>query len=170
MGRVVVYGAAGAATAAYDRSLPTPATQQTPPMQGIRRKIVYVGLYELFAIAFSSTGLAVGANASLERAGAIAVATAVIAVVWNLVYNTLFERWEARQSVRGRSFRRRVAHAIGFELGFLILLVPLFAWWFDITIWHALVLEIGLALFFLVYTFVFNWAFDKVFGLPAAAQ
>ena len=139
-------------------------------MQGIRRKVVYVGLYELFAIAISSTGLAAGANASLERAGAIAVATAVIAVVWNLVYNTLFERWEARQSVRGRGLGRRVAHAVGFELGFLVLLVPLFAWWFGIGLQHALVLELGLALFFLLYTFVFNWSFDKVFGLPASAQ
>ena len=138
-------------------------------MQGIRRKAVYVGLYELFAIAFSSTGLAAGANASLERAGAIAVATAVIAVVWNLVYNTLFERWEARQSVRGRGLGRRVAHAIGFELGFLVLLVPLFAWWMDIGWWHALVLDLGLSAFFFVYTFAFNWAFDAVFGLPASA-
>lgn len=138
-------------------------------MQGARRKIVYVTLYELFAIAISSTGLSVGSGASLERAGVIAVASAVIAIVWNLVYNTLFERWESRQSVRGRGLARRVAHAIGFELGFLVLLVPLFAWWFDIGLQHALVLEIGLALFFLLYTFVFNWAFDKVFGLPASA-
>lgn len=139
-------------------------------LQGARRKIVYVSLYELIAIVFASTGLAVGAGASLERAGVIAVATSLIAVVWNLVYNTLFERWEARQRVRGRSIRRRVAHAIGFELGFLVMLVPLFAWWFGIGLQHALVLEIGLALFFLVYTFAFNWAFDKIFGLPAAAQ
>lgn len=138
-------------------------------MQGIRRKIVYVGLYELIAIAISSTGLALGASASLERAGVIAVVASVIAVVWNLVYNTLFERWESRQSVRGRGFGRRAAHAVGFELGFLVLLVPLFAWWFGISLQHALVLEIGLALFFLLYTFVFNWAFDRVFGLPASA-
>lgn len=138
-------------------------------MQGARRKIVYVTLYELFAIAISSTGLSVGSGASLERAGVIAVASAVIAIVWNLVYNTLFERWESRQSVRGRGLARRVAHAIGFELGFLVLLVPLFAWWFDIGLQHALVLEIGLAMFFLLYTFVFNWAFDRVFGLPASA-
>jgi uncharacterized membrane protein len=139
-------------------------------LQGGLRKIVYISLYELIAIVIASTGLAAGAGASLERAGAIAVASSVIAVVWNLVYNTLFERWEARQSVRGRSVRRRMAHAIGFELGFLVMLVPLFAWWFGIGLRHALVLEIGLALFFLVYTFAFNWAFDKTFGLPAAAQ
>jgi uncharacterized membrane protein len=97
------------------------------------------------------------------------VATSVIAVVWNLVYNTLFERWEARQTVRGRSFQRRAAHAIGFELGFIVSLVPLFAWWLDIGFWHALVLDLGLSLFFLVYTFAFNLGFDKVFGLPASA-
>lgn len=138
-------------------------------LQGLRRKIVYVSLYELFAIAISSTGLALGSGSSLERAGVLAVASSLIAVAWNLVYNTLFERWEARQTVRGRGFQRRAAHAIGFELGFLFLLVPLFAWWLKIGLWHALGLEIGLALFFLAYTFVFNWAFDKVFGLPASA-
>ena len=30
-------------------------------------------------------------------------------------------------------------------------------------------LDLGLLLFFLVYTFVFNWVFDRVFGLPASA-
>ncbi len=139
-------------------------------LQGARRKILYVGLYELIAIVFASLGLAAGADSSLERASVIAVASSVIAVLWNLVYNTLFERWESRQIVRGRSFARRAAHAVGFELGFLFMLVPLFAWWFGISLWHALVLDIGLALFFLTYTFAFNWAFDHVFGLPASAQ
>ena len=32
-----------------------------------------------------------------------------------------------------------------------------------------LVLDLGLSLFFLVYTFAFNLGFDKVFGLPASA-
>ena len=52
----------------------------------------------------------------------------------------------------------------------LVIMRRHFFWWFGITLQHALVLEIGLALFFLLYTFVFNWSFDKVFGLPASAQ
>lgn len=138
-------------------------------LQGMRRRVVYVGLYELFAIAITSAGLALGSGSSVERAGVAAVASTLIAVVWNVVYNAVFERWEARQTVRGRSFRRRAAHAIGFELGFIIALVPLFAWWLHIGLWQALVLDIGLSVFFLVYTFVFNLGFDKVFGLPASA-
>ena len=35
---------------------------------------------------------------------------------------------------------------------------------------QALAMEAGLMVFFLVYTFAFNWAFDGIFGLPAAAQ
>lgn len=139
-------------------------------MQGIRRKIVYITLFELIAVAITSTGLAAGSSSSLQHASVLAVATSVIAVVWNLVYNTAFERWEARQTVRGRSFKRRAVHAIGFELGFIVSLVPLFAWWLDIGWWHALVLDLGLSAFFLVYTFAFNLGFDHVFGLPVSAQ
>ncbi len=139
-------------------------------MQGIRRKLVYVTLFELIAIAISSTGLAAGSGASMQHAGVAAIASSVIAVLWNLVYNTAFERWEARQTVRGRSFKRRAAHAVGFELGLSICLVPLFIWWLQIGLGQALLLDIALSLFFLVYTFAFNLAFDKVFGLPLSAQ
>jgi uncharacterized membrane protein len=31
-------------------------------------------------------------------------------------------------------------------------------------------MDLALIVFFLCYTFVFNWAFDRVFGLPASAQ
>ena len=63
-----------------------------------------------------------------------------------------------------------MAHAIGFEGGLVFTLVPLFAWWFDITLWHAFVMDLGLIVFFLCYTFVFNWVFDHLFGLPASAM
>jgi uncharacterized membrane protein len=38
-----------------------------------------------------------------------------------------------------------------------------------VSLWQALLYDAALLLFFLVYTFVFNWAFDRVFGLPASA-
>ncbi len=138
-------------------------------MPGMKRKIVYVSLYEGFAIVAATLGLAGMSGQGMQAAGILAVATSAIAVVWNLVFNTLFERWEARQPVRGRSFARRVAHAVGFEGGLTLIFVPLMAWWLDVTWLHALWMDLGLLLFFLVYTFVFNWAFDRVFGLPASA-
>jgi len=51
-----------------------------------------------------------------------------------------------------------------------LILVPLMAWWFAVTLWQALVMEAALVIFFLVYTYIFNWVFDHFFGLPASAQ
>ena len=139
-------------------------------MQGLQRRVVYITLYEGIAIVCASAGLALMTDAGLGHSGMLAVVASVIAVIWNLAFNALFERWESRQAVRGRSVRRRIAHAIGFEGGLIAFLVPMFAWGLGVTLWQALVMDLGLVLFFLVYTFVFNWGFDQVFGLPRSAQ
>ena len=138
-------------------------------MQGLKRRVVYISLYEGIAIVAASAGLALVSGQGLGHSGVLAVIASVIAVLWNLAFNALFERWESSQAVRGRGVRRRIAHAIGFEGGLVAFLVPMFAWWLGVSLWDALVMDLGLVVFFLVYTFVFNWAFDAIFGLPASA-
>ena len=138
-------------------------------LRGPRRRVIYVTLYELIAIAVVTVALALFTDTGWGSSGGLAVGSSAIAVLWNLVFNHFFERWEARQPVRGRSAVRRVAHAIGFEGGLLLWLVPFIAWWLGVSLWQALLLDIGLLVFFLVYTFVFTWAFDRLFGLPASA-
>ena len=145
--------------------LPAPATG----LQGTVRRLVFVALYELIAIAVSSLlfmAIGLGAGAS----GVMAVVASTLAIGWNVTFNHLFEKWEARQTVKGRSVLRRVVHALGFEGGLALMLIPLMAWWFEVSLWQATWMEAGLLLFFLVYTYAFNWAFDQVFGLPASAQ
>nr|WP_240456866.1 PACE efflux transporter [Acidovorax sp. 1608163] len=138
-------------------------------LQGPKRRVLYVTLYELIAIAAATLGLAVLTGQGAGHSGVVAVAASAVAVVWNVVFNWAFERWEARQAVRGRGIGRRIAHAIGFEGGLVFTLVPLFAWWFNVSLWQAFVMDLALIVFFLCYTFVFNWVFDRVFGLPASA-
>lgn len=139
-------------------------------MQGPWRRVVYVAAYELIAIVLAGAGLLLMSGGGLWQAGSLAAATSAVAVAWNFVFNHLFERWEARRAQKGRSLRVRIAHALGFEGGLAVLLVPLIAWWLNVSLWQALVMDFALLLFFLVYTFAFNWAFDAVFGLPASAQ
>ncbi|MDR4126381.1 PACE efflux transporter [Yanghanlia caeni] len=138
-------------------------------MQGWKRRVVFVTLYEGIAIALTGAVLALLGH-SLTHSLVASVGASVLAVVWNLIFNGMFEAWERRQSVKGRSLRRRVAHAIGFEGGLVLLIVPFFAWWLNVGLWEAFVLDLGFIVFFLVYTFVFSWCFDKVFGLPASAM
>ena len=145
------------------------AAHQASGLQGPWRRVIYVTLYEIIAIVASSL-LFIAIGQAPGESGVMAVVASAIAVVWNVTFNSAFEWWEARQSVKGRSIRRRIAHAIGFEGGLALILVPFMAWWFGVTLWQALVMEAALVVFFLVYTYVFNWVFDHFFGLPASAQ
>ena len=138
-------------------------------MQGVKRKLVYVTLYEVIATAIITLILLIMGHAVLD-AGVASGMTSAIAVSWNLAWNSLFESWEARQPERGRNIKRRIMHALGFEFGLLAVLVPVMAWWLEISLWHAFVLDMGLLIFFVFYTFVFSLAFDRIFGLPLSAQ
>lgn len=136
-------------------------------LQGPRRKLVHACLYEAIAIGIMTLAVRlVRPDADTAEAGSLAVLTSVIALGWNMAFNTLFEAWERRQADRRRTVRRRMAHAIGFEGGLAALTVPLIAWWLDMGWWEAVLADLGLLVFFLGYTFVFNWVFDHVFGLP----
>ncbi|MDM0111594.1 PACE efflux transporter [Variovorax sp. J22R133] len=139
-------------------------------MQGIKRKVIYISLYEGLAIVAASAGLSLMSGEGLDKSGPLAIASSVVAILWNLGFNTLFERWESTQATKGRSLMRRIVHAIGFEGGLAAILVPLFAWVLKVSLFEALVMDLGLLLFFLVYTFAFNWGFDRVFGLPRSAM
>jgi uncharacterized membrane protein len=139
-------------------------------VQGLQRKIVYVVSFELIAIALASTLLRLLADSPVTTAGITAAASSTIAMAWNYLYNLLFEAWETRQARKGRSLLRRVAHVIGFEAGLVTMLVPLFAWVLGVSLFTALLLNGVMIVFFLVYGFVFNLVFDRLFGLPLSAQ
>jgi uncharacterized membrane protein len=138
-------------------------------LQGTKRKITYVATYEVLAFLFGTLGFFSFSNSSLELASALAVFGSLFAVSWNFTYNALFERWESKRITRGRGFRRRVVHALGFEAGFLLVLMPAAAWWLEISYLHSFLLNLGLNVFFLCYTFFFTWCFDRMFGLPISA-
>ena len=79
-----------------------------------------------------------------------------IALVWNMIYNAGFDRLENRYGLT-RNLRLRVIHAFGFELGLILIVIPLAAWWLNISLWQAFVLDIALVLFYLPYAFSTTW-------------
>lgn len=139
-------------------------------LQGPWRKVVHATLFELAAVVIVGLGLSWMFDQDVTQTGGLAIATSLIAMAWNMAFNTAFEAWERRQADRRRTVRRRVAHAIGFEGGMVAMTLPLIAWWLNMSWWEALLTDLGLMAFFLVYAFAFNWAFDHVFGLPASAR
>ncbi|MNJ74725.1 Bacterial Transmembrane Pair family protein [compost metagenome] len=87
-----------------------------------------------------------------------------------MFYNWAFEYWEARQAQRRRTLWRRFVHALGFEGGLVLILLPVVAGWLQISLWAALLTNLALFLFFFVYAFVFQWAFDRLFDVPDSAR
>lgn len=138
-------------------------------MQGVKRKLVYVTAYEIIGMVISALGLALLSGTAASNTGPLAVIITTIAVSWNVIYNTLFEFWEIRQVSRTRTLKRRILHAVGFQLTLVVYLIPLIAWWMEISLVQAFLLDMALIVIIPCYTFVFNWAFDKIFGLPTSA-
>jgi uncharacterized membrane protein len=133
------------------------------------RRVLQAVLYESIAIVAVGPALGWMFAEPIGSTIALAVLLSSVALAWNYVFNGWFERWEARQPVKGRSWRRRLLHGLGFEGGLVVMLVPLMAWWLDTTLLKAFVADLGVLAFFFVYAIVFTWAFDRVFGLPASA-
>ncbi|ESW60031.1 MAG: membrane protein [Rhodobacter sp. CACIA14H1] len=134
------------------------------------RRVIYATSFEAGGIALSTALLLLMADTSAAGSFVFSVLASTVAMLWNLMFNALFESWERRQTVRGRSFARRAAHALLFEAGLVCLLLPLTAWWFAVPLLVALAYEAALILAFLIYTWLFTLAFDSLFGLPASAR
>ncbi|MGV8987318.1 MAG: PACE efflux transporter [Cypionkella sp.] len=139
-------------------------------MRPTPRKIIYAISFEAGGIVIGGAALIVMSDAGAAKSLSLAAFGAGVAMLWSLAFNTLFERWEARQTTKGRSPRRRTAHAVLFEGGLVLILLPATAWWLSTTIRNALTYEAVLIAVFLIYAWAFTWAFDKVFGLPDSAK
>ena len=133
------------------------------------RRILQAVLYEAIAVAFLGPALSLVFERPLVSTLSLALLMSAVALAWSYVFNSLFERWESRQRVGGRSPQRRFIHALGFEGGLVILLVPLMAGWLRISWIQALLADIGTLVVFFVYSVAFTWLFDRIFGLPISA-
>jgi len=117
--------------------------------------------FEVVAIAIVSPVAAWLMDKPLFQMGALAIMLSTVAMVWNMIYNAGFDRVFPRERVQ-RGLGLRVMHALGFEGGFILIGLPLAAWMLGVSLWQAFLVEIGFFLFFLPYTVVYNWVYDKL--------
>lgn len=104
--------------------------------------------------------LMIFASAAPAQSGVLTIVSSVVAMTWNYLFNRLFDGLQARLGFR-KGLLVRSMHAVAFEAGLLLVLIPFAAWWLQITLFDALRLECGLVLFFLAYALVFNLLWDR---------
>jgi uncharacterized membrane protein len=115
--------------------------------------------YEAIAIGLCTPLFAWLMHTPLLAMGALTLANCVMALVWNVVFNTVFDRLQNTLGFR-KTFVTRALHAVFFEGGLMLAGLPLAAWWLDISLMSAAALEGGLLLFFLPYTYLYHWSYD----------
>ncbi|MDO6704791.1 PACE efflux transporter [Photobacterium sp. 1_MG-2023] len=107
----------------------------------------------------------------MAQIGVLGVIFSVIATFWNYAYNLMFDHAMLKYSGQlHKQPRHRIVHALGFELSLLVITLPIMAWWLEIGLWQALIMDLGLVVFYLIYAYAYNLVYDKVFPLPEAAQ
>lgn len=102
-----------------------------------------------------------GFGRSIFQMGTVAIVLSTLAMLLNLFYNMIFDRyWPLIKGLRPTKIR--VMHAIGFELSFVIIGLPILAFLLNMSLWNAFLLEVGFFAFFLFYTYAFNLSYDKL--------
>jgi len=69
-----------------------------------------------------------------------------------------------------KSLGLRVLHALLFEGGLLVLLLPPMAWYLGMGLWQTFVMDLAIVVFYVVYAFLFNLAYDRVFPVSGNEQ
>ena len=144
-------------------------------MRSTRDRIRHALLFEAIGLALIIPLGTVLFGLHASEMGVIGIGSAVAATGWNYVYNLGFDH--AMQRLVGhtrKSLGLRLVHAVTFEAGLLVILLPPIAWYLGIGLVQAFVMDIAIALFYVAYAFVFNWGYDRAFPLKdwgeAAAQ
>ncbi|AYO56306.1 MULTISPECIES: chlorhexidine efflux PACE transporter AceI [Acinetobacter] len=126
-----------------------------------KRRIVHALSYEIILLVIIAIALSFIFEVPMEVTGTLGIAMAVTSVVWNMVFNHFFEKYEQRKKLQ-RTIRVRILHAIGFEGGLMLATIPMVAYAMDMTILQAILLDLGMTSCILVYTFIFQWCYDLV--------
>ncbi|WP_027858649.1 PACE efflux transporter [Marinobacterium jannaschii] len=130
-------------------------------------RLRYTLVFEALLLALFTPVLSYVFEKSPLETGSLAIVLSVKAMLVNYIYNYFFDRFDVKNGriPTERSTKWRVIHATGFELILTCTSLPLFMWWLGISFWPALMMDISMVLFVLVFTFCYTLAYDKIFPL-----
>ena len=144
-----------------------------PPLRSLPDRIRQVALFEVGGLLLITPPFVwLSGVPATDSLGLLAL-IALIAALWNTSYNTAFDWIEGRLTGRTADLRpvgMRALHAIGFESGLLLVSLPIIMLWTGMSWLEALIADIGLAIAYVVYAFVFNWLYDKSFPIDAPSE
>ena len=126
-----------------------------------RRRIIHALSYEIILLVIIAIALSFIFAVPMEVTGTLGIAMAITSVVWNMIFNHFFEKYEAKRILK-RTVGVRILHAIGFEGGLMLATIPMVAYALEMSLGQAFLTDLSLTLCILVYTFIFQWCYDHI--------
>lgn len=133
-------------------------------MRTTRDRVRQAISFEVIGLLLSIPLAALTFGFDLGKTSVLGAVGATMATVWNYVFNLAFDHSLKRLTGSTRkTLRTRFVHAISFEAGLMLAFLPVIAWWMEIGLIEALLVDVAFVVFYLVYAFVFTWCYDTAF-------
>lgn len=139
-----------------------------PRLRSLGDRLRQIALFEIGGLLLITPPFAWASGVPLRDSIGLLALLALVAAIWNGIYNTSFDWVEGRLTGRTadrRPWPLRCLHAVGFETGLLLWALPIIVWWTGMAWIEALLADIALAIAYTLYAFVFNIGYDRVFPL-----
>lgn len=126
-----------------------------------KRRWVHALSYEVILLVIIALVLSYMFEMPMQVTGGLGIAMAVTSVLWNMLFNHYFEKFEAKHQLH-RTFKIRILHAIGFEGGLMLATIPMVAYALEISMLQAILIDLLMTLSILLYTFIFQYCYDHI--------
>lgn len=149
------------------------SAEREVPLRSFRERVIQTLSYELGALLLVTPLYQWLFDTSTGESLQLLVALSVAVMLWSPLHNSLFDWLDARWFGRVASDRHgwsRWAHAFSHEISTLFVTLPLIMWIGSHDFLDALLLDLGLTLFYTAYAWAFHWCFDRLRPVrPSAA-
>ncbi|BCS89075.1 PACE efflux transporter [Pseudodesulfovibrio sediminis] len=137
-------------------------------MRTLADRLRHTILFELIGLLTCTPIASYILDRDIIKVGTMTIIVSLTAMVFNYLFNLGFDHLLVKlgRPVNVRPPWLRTIHAVSFEGSLILFTTPFVAWWLDMGLWAAFMTDIGFALFYLVYTYLFNWAYDILFPMP----
>lgn len=126
-----------------------------------KERLFHAILFEILAILISILAVKLISHYPTTETTLIIVLISLIAVIWNMLFNWIFDLFFTAPR-ETRKIPLRIFHTIAFEGGLLLFTLPMIVYILNISWLEAFIMDIGLTLLILIYTFFFNLGYDHI--------
>lgn len=124
-------------------------------------RLFHMLLFEAIALVILSILAVVVTGENAAKMTGLAALLSVIAMIWNYIFNWLFDRVFGEDRL-SRTLGMRIFHGAIFELGIVFLTFPVIMIVLEKGFLDVLILDIGVVLFFFIYAIIYNWMYDII--------